>query len=161
MEKGGLYDGSGSEWDENEHSKNESGNVSEFREKHPMMTIPGKGNRFVKRGNDVVNLANEIIPRSVGAKYRNYDIKMPDGKMAHFAEGTHITNKQVFAGAGTKTPIHDVDRLVRQHGGNAEKWAKVKARATLEIDGETELSEIHWYEEPSVGKVEIKFKKYL
>jgi len=108
-----------------------------------------------------IDLSDEIIPRSVGAKYRNYDIKMPDGKTAHFAEGTHITNKQIFAGIGTKTPIRDVDRLVRQYGGNAEKWAKVKARATLEIDGATELSEIHWYEEPSVGKVEIKFKKYL
>ena len=31
-----------------------------------------------------IDLSDEIIPRSVGAKYRNYDIKMPDGKNGAF-----------------------------------------------------------------------------
>jgi hypothetical protein len=106
-----------------------------------------------------VNLSDEIVPRSVGAKYRNYDIRMPNGETAHLAEGTHITNKQVFAGAGTKTPIRDVDRLVKQYGGKTEKWTKVKAEAILDLHGKTFDAEIHWYEEPTVGKQEMKYKK--
>ena len=34
---------------------------------------------------------------------------------------------------------------------------KVKATATIVLpDGEEEIAEIHWYEEPSVGKVKVK-----
>ena len=105
-----------------------------------------------------IDLSDEIVPKSLGAKYSNHDIKLPNGEIVHLAEGTHITNKQVFAGAGTKTPIRVVERLVKQYGGKLEKWTKVKAFATLEVNGKTERAEIHWFEEPTIGKHEIKLK---
>jgi len=105
-------------------------------------------------------LPDEQLPFSVGAKWINKDILMPNGKYAHFVEGSKIINKQVFAGKGTKTPIRDIERLVEQYPNTkAENWQKVKGTAELDLDGETFKAEIHWYEEPSVGKVEIKYKK--
>ncbi len=53
----------------------------------------------LKRIYDTVDTSDEPIPRSLSAKARNYDVRMPNGEIAHFAEGTHISNKQVFAGA--------------------------------------------------------------
>ncbi len=123
--------------------------------------VDGYERRFGKKVSGGIDLSDEAIPRSLSAKAKNYDIRMSDGGIAHLQEGTHITNKQVFAGAGTKTPIRDVDRLVRQYGGEAHKWAKVKANATLELHGKPIEAEIHWYEEPTVGKVEMKFKQEL
>lgn len=64
----------------------------------------------------------------------------------------------MFAGKGTKTPIRDVARLVLTYGGKAEEWQKIKGFGTLEIDGKSFEAEIHWYEEPSVGKKELKSK---
>ena len=42
----------------------------------------------------LIDLSDEAIPRSLSAKAKNYDIRMPDGGIAHLQEGTHITNKQ-------------------------------------------------------------------
>ncbi len=120
--------------------------------------VDGYERRFGKKVSGGIDLSDEAIPRSLSAKAKNYDIRMPDGGIAHLQEGTHITNKQVFAGAGTKTPIRDVDRLVRQYGGEAHKWAKVKAVAILNHNGKTGKAEIHWYEEPTTGKQEMKLK---
>ena len=105
-------------------------------------------------------LPDEQLPFSVGAMWKNKDILMPNGEYAHFVEGSKIINKQVFAGKGTKTPIRDIERLVRQYPNTKEQnWQKVKGHAELNLNGETFKAEIHWYEEPSIGKVEIKYKK--
>ena len=61
------------------------------------------------RSRQTIDLSDEPIPRSLSAKAKNYNIRMPDGSVTHLQEGTRITNKQIFAGAGTKTPIRDVD----------------------------------------------------
>ena len=127
----------------------------------PKTGLYGRGSvklEKLKRIYDTIDTSDEPIPRSLSAKAKNYDIRMPDGSTVHIAEGTHIVNKQVFAGAGTKTPIRDVDRLVRQYGGQAHKWAKLKAFAVIEHKGKTGKAEIHWYEEPTAGKQEMKIK---
>ena len=104
---------------------------------------------------------DEKLPKSVGAKWANEDILMPDGSIANFAEGSKVT-REVFAGKGTKTPIRDIERLVKEYpNSKAEQWQKVKGNATLVQDGEEFRAEIHWYEEPSVGRVKTKFKKEL
>ncbi len=141
FKKTGLTGGAGSEndWDESKHPRDENG-------------------RFTITGSSFADLSDEPIPRSLSAKAKNYDIRMPDGSVARIAEGTYITRKQVFAGAGTKKPIRDIYRLVRQYGGSPEKWVKIKAHATLEQNGKSFDAEIHWYEEPTVGKVELKVK---
>lgn len=105
---------------------------------------------------------DETIPKSIGAKWANEEIIMPDGSIANFVEGSKVTHREVFAGAGVKTPIRDIDRLVKQYPkSEAKLWQKVKGHARLIQDGEEFDAEIHWYEEPSVGRVETKHKKYL
>lgn len=117
--------------------------------------------RFGEIKPETISLPDETIPRSVGAKWANHEIRMPDGSSAHFVEGTKLRNKEVFAGKGTKTPIRDVERLVKTYGGKAENWQKVKGEATLEQNGKSFDAEIHWYDEHDAGKVDIKFKRYL
>lgn len=51
---------------------------------------------------------------------------MPDGTVAHFAEGSKLHKIKVFAGQGTKKPIRDVERLVKSYGGKPEDWMKSK-----------------------------------
>ena len=111
---------------------------------------------------NTIKLPDETIPKSVGAKWVNEEIMMPDGGKASFVEGSIITHKQVFAGKGTKKPIRDINRLLVEYpNSKADLWQKVKGVAELRYQHETFKAEIHWYEEPSIGRVEIKHKKYL
>lgn len=103
-------------------------------------------------------LKDEYVGKSVGAKFKNYDIRYGD-KIVHLVEGTYLRNKQIIAGQGCKRKIDEIDGLVKTYGGNADKWVKVKGVGTVDNDGKSEDIEIHWYEEPSIGKVKLKFKK--
>lgn len=49
--------------------------------------------------------------------------------------------------------IREVRRLVAQYGGRTSKWVK-KSSPRFEIEGE--YFELHWYEHPGVGRVEVK-----
>lgn len=111
--------------------------------------------------NDSFPLPDEILPKSLSARWINQDIKMPDGTVAHFVEGSKLHNIEVFAGKGTKTPIRDVERLVETYGGKSEDWQKVKGIGMIKHNEEEAEAELHWYYEPSQGKQEIKFKRYL
>lgn len=108
-----------------------------------------------------ISLPDETLPKSVGAKWGNYEIVMPDGSIARFVKGSKIQDKEVFAGYGTRTPIRMVDWLNKKYGVKSNKWQKIKAKARIENNGEEVFAEVHWYEENTVGKVEFKFKKYL
>ena len=103
-------------------------------------------------------LEDEYVGKSVGAKTRNYDIPF-EGKVRHIAEGTYIRNKEQIAGKGMKRQIDEIEGLVKKYGGDSREWRKMKGVATLDIDGKYEEVELHWYEEPSVGKVKIKTVK--
>lgn len=110
---------------------------------------------------NVIKLPDEIMPRSLSAKWANEDILMPDGTIAHFVEGSKLHHEEIFAGKGTKTPIRDVERLVQKYGGRADDWQKVKGIGVLEQYGKTFEAEIHWYQQDSHEKKEIKVKKEL
>ena len=123
---------------------------------------PEKDALFINASSDTYRLPDEIIPRSLSAKWRNYEIVLPNGKTARFAEGSKLQNKEVFAGKGCKRKIDEVDRLVQEYGDSAESWMKVKANAILvDEDGEERRAEIHWYEAKESEKQEIKFKRWL
>ena len=115
-----------------------------------------------KRGNiqETIPLPDEFLPHSLGAKWANYEIAMPDGTIARFQEGSKLHHKEVIAGKGHRRKIDEINGLVSKYGGKAENWIKVKAIGTIVRDnGEVEEREIHWYEEPTVGKVKLKIKK--
>ncbi|MCH5157467.1 MAG: hypothetical protein J1G02_06310 [Clostridiales bacterium] len=103
-------------------------------------------------------LQDEYIHKSVGAKTKNYDIQYGD-KIVHLVEGTYLRNKQIIAGNGRKRKIDEIEGLVEKYRGSvADKWVKVKGIGTIDTEGKSEDVEIHWYEEPSVGKVKLKVK---
>ena len=144
-------------FDESKHPRDEKGRFS----------VKGKSKRkqaleaLRKIKPLVICLPDEEFPKSVGAMWKNHEIIMPDGTIAKFAEGSKLQNKQIFAGYGTRTPIRDIERLNIQYGTSSKKWKKVKANALIINNGEEIDAEVHWYEEETIGKVELKFKKYL
>lgn len=103
-------------------------------------------------------LRDTYIGRSLGAKALNYDV-FYEGRYVHFVEGTHITNKEIIAGRGSHVRIRVEDYLIAEYGGKRGFWCKMKGRGWLDIDGSNEYAEVHWYEEPSVGKFDFKVKK--
>ena len=54
--------------------------------------------------------------------------------------------------------IRDLPRLVERYGGRASKWSK-KSGPTFKVGAF--LFEYHWYENPDVGRVEIKRKQVV
>nr|DAJ18470.1 MAG TPA: hypothetical protein [Siphoviridae sp. ctIwT7] len=116
----------------------------------------------LERGKDTYSLPDEVLPKSLSAKWINYEIELPNGKKARFAEGSKLQDKEVFAGKGCKRKIDEEERLVEQYHQPMGSWMKVKARAVLvDESGEERSAEVHWYETKAGGKEEIKFKKWL
>lgn len=54
--------------------------------------------------------------------------------------------------------IRDVQRLVGTYGGRFSQWVK-KSSPHFEDDGH--YYEIHWYEHPDIGRVEVKLKEVV
>jgi len=111
--------------------------------------------------NSAVNLPDIQIGRSVGAKARNYDIMLPDGGTVNLTEGTRITNVEIIAGKGRNRRIDEIGALIEEFGGNADNWQKVKGIGHVDYDGESYRTELHWYQEPSIGRVKMKLKPQL
>ena len=56
--------------------------------------------------------------------------------------------------------IRDLPRLRRLHG--AGRWRKLKGVALVRLrSGTIRKAELHWYEAHSIGRKEIKRKRYL
>jgi len=107
---------------------------------------------------NVLRLSDLKIECCLGAKSQSYVIEMPDGEIINLSEGTRITNIEVIAGKGRDRKIDIVDILVDNYGGNADEWQKVKGIGYVDFGGENYKAELHWYQEPSVGKVLWKLK---
>lgn len=105
---------------------------------------------------------SERIGRSVGAKAKNHDVYNPaTGETVHLAEGTRITQPKnhVIAGKGRNREIDEIQGLLDNYGGDALQWTKEKGYGYVEDEyGELRQVELHWYQEPSVGKVKMKIK---
>lgn len=110
---------------------------------------------------DILDVVEEIY-KSVGAKSKNYDVFNPvTGEIVNLAEGTRITQPKnhIMAGKGRERQIDCIDWLVEQFGGQPEDWTKEKGFGyMLDEYGEERLVELHWYQNPEVGKVEMKIK---
>ena len=104
------------------------------------------------------------IGKSLGARALNYDVKDPKtGKIYHFAEGTQITQVEVFAGKGVSKKLRPqvVNGLVERYGGRARQWQHAKGLGTVDCGGWPRTAEVHWFQESSVGKCEFKVKRWL
>lgn len=105
---------------------------------------------------------SERIGKSVGAKAKNHEVYNPStGENVRLAEGTHITQPKnhVMAGKGRNREIDEIQGLLDNYGGDALQWTKEKGYGYVEDEyGELRQVELHWYQEPSVGKVKMKIK---
>lgn len=104
----------------------------------------------------------ETIHKSVGAKSWNYDVYNPKtGEYTHLAEGTRIVQPKnhIMAGNGRERQIDCVDYLIDKYGGDARQWTKEKGFGYVNDEyGEERKVELHWYQHPDIGKVEMKIK---
>ena len=73
--------------------------------------------------------------------------------------GRQITGvERITGGRG----IREVGRLVKQYGGKAGNWQKMKGIAEVErVGGGVGRAEVHWYQGHGVGRVEFKVKAWL
>jgi hypothetical protein len=68
-----------------------------------------------------------------------------------------IANVEVIA---IGRSIRDLPRLRRVYGTG--RWRKIKGTATVRLaDGLMYRAELHWYEAHSIGKREMKIKRFL
>lgn len=98
------------------------------------------------------------IPKSVGAKAKNFDIRLPNDEIVHLTEGTRVTNIETIAGKGRDRQIDEIDTLLYLHGGSEFEWQKKKGLGYVDYEGESYRAELHWYEEPTAGKHDWKVK---
>lgn len=111
-----------------------------------------------------ISLSDQPIYRSVGAKSRNYDIQDPlTGKIYQFAEGTRIQDRTVFAGYGTRNPLHEgnAEYLTESFGGTLERWQHAKGIGIIDDEGDHVRADVHWFQEETVGQVLHKIKEWL
>lgn len=104
------------------------------------------------------------IGRSLGAKARNYEILDPaTGERYYFSEGTRIRDPKVFAGKGGVKELNPevAEGLSEQIGGKPSEWQHCKGIGTIDFDGEDRDAEVHWFQEPSVGKHKFRIKEWL
>ncbi len=100
------------------------------------------------------------VGRSVGAAAMRDQVRLPDGTISRITKGTRITGVKVIAGAGARRKIDCVDRLVEKHGGKREGWSKRRGTGYVDDLGMSRGCELHWYEEETVGRVDMKVKRY-
>lgn len=56
--------------------------------------------------------------------------------------------------------IRDLARIRRRYGQG--RWRKLKGAATIRLpSGLIRRAELHWYEAHGIGRVKLKFKRYL
>jgi len=100
-----------------------------------------------------------IIPLGVGAKQKDIFVELPTKEKVILTPGSRITHVETIAGRGRNRKIDIVDLLIGTYPGtDAAKWQKKKGIGYVDYHGESYKVELHWYEEPSVGRVEFKIK---
>ena len=110
----------------------------------------------------IIKLKDIPIHKSVGAKYRNYDIKdLKTGEHFNLVEGTKITNVKVFAGKGVKTPYRKSYVYANKYGGKASDWRHTKGIGIVDYYGEERRAELHWSECAGIGKYDFFVKEWL
>ncbi len=99
------------------------------------------------------------IPIGVGAKAKDILVELPNREQVRLAPGTRITNVEIIAGKGRNRKIDEIDNLLEKFPGtDAESWQKKKGIGIVDYHGENYRANIHWYEEPSIGRVKFKVK---
>ena len=108
-------------------------------------------------------LVIDYIHKSVGANYKNYDILDPTtGEYVHLVPESRLTQPKdhIIAGKGRNRQIDIIDLLVAKYPEiDPYEWTKEKGFGYVYDEyGEERKVELHWYQAPGVGRVEMKIK---
>ena len=115
---------------------------------------------------DTIKLKDTYIVKKLSAKGKNHKVvDKTTGVEYEFSPGTRIQDSEVFAGKGTRHPLHEgvAEGLTEQYGGRVSDWQHAKGFGTL-LDpdtGEELEAEVHWFQAKDVGKVKFKVKEWL
>lgn len=148
------------EWDESKHPRDELGRFTDASGAYRQ----NASYREISYLSYLWELTkDEQLPHSVGAKWANYNIRMPDGTTAKFVEGAKLEHKDIIAGYGQRRKIDIINKLVTTYPETSSTprfWAKLKGVSDIVLeDGTVMRSEVHWYEHPKVGKIGFKYKE--
>ena len=87
------------------------------------------------------------------------NVMLPDGTWTHLTEGTYLEQVRVIAGRGREREIDVLDVLVDQYPeSEPELWQKKKGYGYIDYQDESYKADLHWYEEPHIGKTPMKVK---
>ncbi|MCR4746655.1 MAG: hypothetical protein K5894_15675 [Lachnospiraceae bacterium] len=110
---------------------------------------------------NITNLDDEYIAYSISAKFQNYAIMdLQTGEIYHFAEGSKLQNKEIFAGKGSHTPYRNAEKYAKKYGGKIEDWQHLKAISTLETPDGDRKAEVHWSQCDGYGKHDFFIKNW-
>lgn len=102
------------------------------------------------------------LPKSVSAKARDIYLKRDYPLINsddNLKAGETIRFVNSIAGKGVRRKIDVIDWLMEKYpGAKASDWQKMTGIVKLESG---DLAEVHWYQAPNIGKVEIKVKEKL
>lgn len=101
--------------------------------------------------NDIINIGNEI-------GVNNYEVKLPDGSKTKLTEGSKVVDIEVFAGKGGSSDLRVKYHLANNYGGKPENWQHLKGRGFVDCPDGSVKAMLHWFEEESVGIVEMFVK---
>lgn len=87
-------------------------------------------------------------------------VKLPDGTYGSLANGGKVTKIVKFAGAGTNKPVKVAVGLSQKHKNKPSDWGKYRGDGyVLYADGLTRHVELHWFESPQTGVIDLKVKR--
>lgn len=86
-------------------------------------------------------------------------IRNKDGKMLHAKEGTKVTKIYTFAGKNAKNSLRIESQLLKI-GGRKGEWQHTTGDVQITVNGVVKTAEVHWFQEPSVGIVGAKVKRW-
>lgn len=147
----------------NLHRRKDREQVVGFDKRVSAGAVAANKNHIKAMQTDTIRIKDTYVVKSLSAKGKNYDIIDPStGEIFHFVPGTRIQNSQVFAGKGTKHPLHPgvAEGLSEQIGGTPSKWQHCKGHGIVDYYGDDRLAEVHWFQEETVGKVKFKVKRW-
>lgn len=87
-------------------------------------------------------------------------VQIKEGEERPVKPGTIVTKIKSFAGKGTKTKLKVEKGLIAEFGGEEGQWQHTTGDVEIEYDNGTCIAEVHWFQEPSVGMVKARLKRW-
>ena len=153
-------------------SKKESSTEKKVKEKpqKETSTVSNESGEAIDKENESrENVASQKFAKSSKVlKFERKGSKMDTTEdvvfspVAKLIKGSEITKIVDFAGGKSNKPVKVEKFLIEQYGGEEGSWKHTRGQAeVIDNDGNSKPVEIHWFESPGVGQVNMKIKRAL